>query len=448
MLSSIIIILATVYLMYYRTLDYGYIIDDEDKVTNVAKFKPKNKLQYVYWHYKGVIYADHRLAHLFNILVHMIVSVLVYLAFGHNSVSFLSAMLFAVNPVNNQVSLWLAGKHYGVATICVLLAYMFSYVSPVFYAMALYTSTNALLFPVLFLFKQPWWMGLVCLPAIYILKHRFMSVINYRLKISTKGMVKFNAWKIVIYFKTIGYYLCHCLAPINIGMFHEYLHTYGLTDKETKPWQKLDKFFFIGAALIGYVAYASIFNMNLTTFGLVWFLLFTSQWANIIILNHPISERYIYLANVGLMVSLSTLILNTPLMWVFGTFYAVRLFYFMPAYRNMISYWRSQIHNFPNVALGYNQLALALINFGNMGSALDELIQGVQRRDNDFRINYNLSNMLIAGGHIEDGVRFLKKAEENLSAEYDVKFWTEKINILKDAVNKKLEEINKKGVKT
>ena len=44
----------------------------------------------------------------------------------------------------------------------------------------------------------------------------------------------------------------------------------------------------------------------------------------------------------------------------------------------MISYWKSNIENFPDVALGYNQYALALNSYGNGGSALDSLVTGVQ----------------------------------------------------------------------
>ena len=436
MIANIVIILATVFLMYYRSLDYGYIIDDEDKVTNVAKFKPKNKLQYIYWHYKGVIYADNRLAHLFNILVHMSVCSLIYMVFGHNNLSFLTAMLFAVNPVNNQVSVWLAGKHYGVATGLALLAYWLVPLSPVFFYMALYTSTNVIFFPLIFLFKYPI-ITVILLPIIYLLRRRFAPVIKDRINVSTDSMTGFNAWKIILYFKTLGYYFVHCLFPIHIGMFHEYLHTYGLTDTETKSWHKVDRFFFIGIALILYTLYSIVYVQDITTFGLVWFILFSSQWCNVLMLNHPITERYIYFPNVGLMLALSSLIINTPLVYIFMTAYIVRLYYFLPAYRNMATYWRSQIREFPNVALGYNQLGLALLNFGNHGSALDEWIQGVQRRDNDFRLNYNLSNILIGSGHIEPGVKFLKKAEENLSDKNEREFWQDKINILKDAAREK-----------
>jgi hypothetical protein len=139
------------------------------------------------------------------------------------------------------------------------------------------------------------------------------------------------------------------------------------------------------------------------------------------------------------MFALATLISNTPLIYVFLTFYAVRLFYFLPAYTDMKSFWKSNTENFPSVAMGYNQYGLGLVQYGNTGSAIDTLIAGVQLRPHDFRINYNLANIMLATGNTNQAVGFLKTAEINLEKKNNYQFWIDQINKMK-------EEIKKRGI--
>ena len=84
-----------------------------------------------------------------------------------------------------------------------------------------------------------------------------------------------------------------------------------------------------------------------------------------------------------------------------------------------------------------NQYGLGLIQFGNTGSAIDTLIKGVQQRPHDFRINYNLANIMLATGNTQQAVGFLKTAEVNLEKKNNYQFWVEQMNKLKDEIKKR-----------
>jgi hypothetical protein len=431
---KIAMLIATVLVMYYRTINYGYIIDDVESAQRGNERPPKNKWAMFWEHFKGYKYTNSKLAHSMTLAVHLAVVLLIYTAFGSNNISFLTALLFAINPVNNQVSIWLSGRPYGIAAILLLLGLTLLPLMPFCYALSMLFSINGIMLPVLFTKAQPTVFSLLLIVGAFIVRNRVKGVVKYRVSICTEDMVNRNPKRIIVVFKTIGYYFRHCLFPIRIGMFHAFLHTYGMTKKETESWHNFDKYFFLGVGLVLISIYGFIFHHSPVTIGLFWFVLMTIQWSNMMVLNHPISERYIYLSNIGLMYALANLIIGTPLMWVFLTAYTIRLFYFIPAYKDMVSFWKSNTDNFPSAILGYNQLGLAYFDFGNKGSALDCWIRGVQERPDDFRVNYNIANILVGSGQINESIPFIKKAEAGLNMKDNSTFWRENVDRIKQAV--------------
>jgi hypothetical protein len=428
----LLIILVTVVLAYWRTIKYKFIIDDHDHVKKPEERTPK-LLKRVWEHFYGIKVTNLKLTHAFSVSIHALVCCLIYLVFGMNDIAFLTAMLFALNPVNNQCSIWLSGRAYAITTLLFLIGMLYMPLLPLFYGLASWWSIGALMTPLLFLVLKPWWLGLIIPLGLLLIKSKtkecYTAGMN-RYKGTTEIMSEISFRKLIIVFKTLGYYFILCLFPTKLGMCHEYLSTFGLTKKETDKYMKLDLFFFIGIAVV-------LATLITRQFGLVWFLVFALPWLNMVVISHLISERYIYLSNIGLMYLLSKLIIGTPFMWIFLTFYAVRLFYFIPAYRDIICYWKSNTEIFPTVAMGWNQLGLAQLQFGNTGSALDSWIRGVQERPNDFRLNYNTANLLLGCGQAQESARFIKSAEENLDPKNGYDFWKDKVDTIKLELKKR-----------
>ena len=472
---NFLIIIAICFIFYWRTINYDYIIDDNVNTFLKVKVTYKNsKEERLYnfpptatdeliektvkdssngmeinsmtpdsgcritrkWHIDlwrqivGDCYTNPKVEHLITTIIHTINCCLIYWLFGCNNISLLTALLFALNPVNNQCSIWLSGKPYSLSTMAMLLGLCILPSLPIFYAFSLWFSANTIMLPILFTFKQPHWY-ILALPILGIFfSWRIRRTIKRRYDSAPTEAIKFSINKLIIFFKTLGYYFVLCLFPVKIGMFHSYLNSYSMNEEANKKWYKIDIYFIIGLLLTCIVIANLFLKFTPQAYGLLWFFIFSIQYCNILLLNHPITERYIYLANIGLMYLLALSIISTPFMWIFLTAYAIRLFYFTPAYKNMISYWKSNIENFPDVALGYNQYALALNAYGNGGSALDSLVSGVQYEPRDFKVNYNLANMLIQSGMTDKAVKFIKVAEETLYEKDDPKV----VNVFKEGI--------------
>lgn len=438
MIIHLSIITITILLMYRRTLKYGYIIDDLE-VARPPDQTTKNVFRRVWEHLIGCKYTNNVLAHTITTLLHYANCILIYFAFGRNNVSFLTALLFGLNPVTNASAIWLSGKPYSISTMLLLFGLVFIPVLPFVYGFCVWWAPNSLLFPLIFIMKKPHWY-LVLLPIIAIFASgQFRRVYKTRIAGGTNEMVQLHPKKLILVFKTLGYYFRHIIFPIRLGMCHNYLHSFGLSEKETAVWYKIDKYFWIGVALFLAGIYALFHTTNPVAYGFLWFLFLTIQWCNFIMVNHPITERYIYLSSIGLMFVLANLIIGTPIMWMFLTFYAVRLFYFMPAYEDVKAFWKSNTENFPTVAMGYNQYGLGALQHGQVGSAIDIWLRGVSYRLNDFRINYNLANVMMATGNTIQAVQFLRVAESNLDKKNNYDFWMTEIAKIK-------EELKKRGI--
>jgi hypothetical protein len=278
--------------MFRRTFQYGYIIDDLEIVKPQSENHP-DRFMRIFKHLFPKHYVESRLAHQCSTWVHIVACVLIYIAFGYNGISFATAMLFAFNPVNNQGSIWLSGKPYAMTACLLLLGLIFYPIMPLMFGCAIWLTTTAIFFPFLYLFERPHYY-LILLPIVgYFFSKRFRAAIKTRTAGGTDEMVVLKPRKIIIYFKTLGYYFRLCLVPWKNGMCHSYLHTFGLTPDETKMWYTLDKYFFLGVGVMGATIWSFFHLPHPVCYGLIWFTLLTSQYCNILMVNHPITERYL-----------------------------------------------------------------------------------------------------------------------------------------------------------
>jgi tetratricopeptide (TPR) repeat protein len=251
--------------------------------------------------------------------------------------------------------------------------------------------------------------------------------------------------KPLIVLKTLGYYFRNMIFPSKVGMFHKYLHNYGLTDEETKEWHNFDVYALIGLILMVFFLFMGNY-VNHASKGLFWWLLFMAQWSNFMVINHPITERYSYLANVGLMYCLANVLMAFPspycyiLSTIFIVYYATKLWDYMPAYRNNFYYMKANIDNFPDHPLAHNQYGLELAGLQRIGSAIEIWQEGLKLRPHDFRLNYNLANVLATIGDVNNAMKFLPVARESLDKDqsnYDT--WVKNM----DTIQAKIDEVLK-----
>ncbi|MCP3684356.1 MAG: hypothetical protein GY861_16890, partial [bacterium] len=277
--------------MYYRSLNYQPVVDDiaNRKKYNNPDFKP-NKLSITSIR-RNLTGEDPirnvQIDRVLTIFIHTITCMLMYKAFN----SLPASLLFAVNVSNNQVSLWLNGKRYGISAILCLLSYILAPVGIVFWFFTPFFQASAFTFPIVLAFKG-YPLLLMLSPLAFILGNQYLAKwIKLRAdRINTVELKTWNWKKPILMCKTITYYFIRGLVPYIPLMYHRYLMHFGCTDKDSKEAYKPDLLFIIGLLLV--LLIPTLYFINpIIGFGLLWWLITITVYSNWITLTVPIAER-------------------------------------------------------------------------------------------------------------------------------------------------------------
>jgi len=106
-------IILVIYLLYFRTLKYNYIIDDIVKRDGYLKEHPNETCPVDFCKTRpSIVYR------LFMISMHAVNTSIVYLLFG-----WCPALLFAVHPIGVWACAWVTGNYYATTAYFILISY-------------------------------------------------------------------------------------------------------------------------------------------------------------------------------------------------------------------------------------------------------------------------------------------------------------------------------------
>jgi len=265
----------------------------------------------------------------FSIVIHTTVSMMIYFVFGHDVVSFLAGLLFALNPVTSSVSTWLNGKRFGVNAILAMLMWHFAPWGALLYVCVPFLQISAVPALLLYLLTPYWWIALIApvllLPAKGFLKKLLKSRESFTPKYSELYIIKPK--KIIIVIKTIGFYFWHCLFPRRVVMYYGFLAEFGMTDEGNKNGYALNWDFFKGIVAISLCIAAMVFYPHtIISLGAFWFLIFMLPCCNVRIFIQTVADRYAYLSLVGFMLALVGIMAQLDGLGLLGIFFMLGVY--------------------------------------------------------------------------------------------------------------------------
>ena len=169
--------------LYIKTLRFKFVSDDFSCWKNPPV--PKNKWHKIWLQVTGqmkvyaksvrfvsangklfmAIIKSEEMEHLLALVLHIAICISIYFAFGVSWVSFVAAMLYSTNPVNNQGTIWPSGRGYVFPILFLLLAMAVPLLSPLFlFAGTWYTA--GFLAPLALIGSSKWYI-MVSLPIIW-----------------------------------------------------------------------------------------------------------------------------------------------------------------------------------------------------------------------------------------------------------------------------------------
>lgn len=411
-IQRLIILLCLNVIFYTRTLKYRYVSDD------IGNFKhpPKTKNQ---WHKAwlwliGWYKAHPRYDHLLTLVIHAINTCLIYLAFGHNDVSFVAASLFMVNPATKEGSVWISGRGYTLSLMGLLLVFVIPWLAPAWLFAAIWFGVGTFN-PIILLVTKFWWATVLFAPLVWWSQWKRQKAI-YTQKRNIEAVdedKKINLSKLILAIKTYGFYLALSIVPFRITFYHSFLQSCaGNEIMRGRAYTMKDKFFFFGILGLALTA-ASIGTPYF--FGLFWFFIAVAPFCNFVRINQEVTERFVYIPMAGIMYVLSQLIAPYPvLIAVFATMYAVKMWFTMPMFRDDYYILEHSVVEDSKAWYAWHMRALKRWDTQSYKEALIMWVMARLVSPKEFKLNMNIAMMLFMLHKPGEAEAFLKIAEQNI----------------------------------
>ena len=415
-MTNIILISCVSFLYFFKTLRYGYCSDD------ILVFRSSNKK------YKGLSFkrfwdslvGDTRYTplvdHICTLILHTLVCVFIYIGFGQNNISLAASFLFMVNPANNQGSVWISGRGYVYPTLFLLWTISIPYLAPLFIILTTYFHTGFL--SPLILAVSPFKWYLVFVPIAWaICSFKFVKNIKQKVNQEMFGEdKKINIKKLILYFKTFGYYTVLFIIPFRNTFYHSFMQSMAGNEIMKKRAYSIDKFFFAGIFSIALLIYG-IYTHPFSLFSLAcaWWIIGVSPYCNLFRCHQEIAERYMYHAGVGLSFILATFVINHPyVLAALLSGYATRLWFYMDAYTD--DYFLSEVSRI-NSRDSWFAWHIAAHKRWNNGAYKEAIILWVMAKNispNEFKILFNIATCLNIIGEDKEAVEYYREAKKHI----------------------------------
>jgi hypothetical protein len=359
---DLLLIIGLVVLLYIRTLDYKYIIDDSVKRAGYMYEVPLTSPAPDFFDTKPT-----RLYRCFMIGMHCVNVSIIYLLWG-----WAPALLFAVHPMSVWGTAWVTGNYYATTGYFCLIAYFILHTwpnvwgallaAPIFVS-ALNSTVCSINFPFLFLFGgTPWGLTLLLPLAWYFRGKKFTTGIKIRKSFVTgkkvKREIKLN--RLVLMTKVVARYTFTSLYPNRLGLFSGFGNELNDNPEAYKRMHSANSEFWGSLALVIGVFAA---GMVIHPFGTLWFFVLIGLHSQFNLMGQFYAERYLYLPVVGLCIVAGAVLVHHPIaLTVVATILVVRTHFFIPTFRDMESLWKSDLEAYPGFGESYSNLAQYYMN--------------------------------------------------------------------------------------
>jgi len=387
--------------------------------------------------------------HGFTLFLHATICVLIYFALGRNQISFWAAILYAVNPANNQTSMWLNGRRYALTIILTLLAaltppfgMLFFLLTPLFYFSSLFT-------PVLY-----GWEYLIAVPALlFVFRNKIISFYNNRMRsIANNDMKTMHIGRVTVFVKNFGFYLIKMALPGRTMMCYPFLSDWGMTKEGNRKAYAIDFNFIVGAIGLAASVYGMVVLPKPHNLYLAMAALTTAQWCSVQTATQLAADRYISLPNVFAMVLLSAGIFHffgnnayIPIAALLA-YYVANLFVSMKMYRSMEDYYDYHEYFYPQNTIVRKFKINWLLKSGDVLGGWDQVRKGLVYNPSDFALLYQAAVATNLMGEYKMSNFYLGKAEENHYINQQG-LWDKTIDELRTNNNQKLSPAKKFHIK-
>jgi hypothetical protein len=444
-------------------LEYSIIIDDWEYYENIKKgcykwkkdafksFTIEQKIKYIIRYiieklYGGGTFGINTIIdHAFTTSLHALTCVLIYALFK-GQVGFWTAMLYAINPINNQTSIWLNGRRYQIVIILCLLALLFKPFGIVLYLITPLFQVTGLFLPILFVDIS--WLFLLIPPSIIAIKYKsfknhYEEIIR---KLHNKDQKELRPKRLKIVIKSYGFYIFNMIFP-RISMFnYPNMIKWGVTLEGNKDAYAYNWEFYKG--ILSLVLTGILFLVPELRLYAVFIFIGTLQWSGILIFHQQLADRYVSLVNIFMMFCLVLLFHTTPYgAWMclcLFTYYATQLNITMKMYRTIEEFFEYQMFWHPELTRNNIIFANTYLKVKDVTKAWGIVERGLRHDPDDFELLFKAARCACSVGLIDKCDEFIDRARKNFYIGQEI-LQTKKLNNLIKMRNDIVNRMNKEN---
>jgi len=447
----LLVLVVTGFFVYLNSFSNKLFWDDDDLITNNVYIKdfsylPKYFSENIiagagqlsnYWRPLEVLSfaVDYHIFgltpngyHIVNLIWHILAAWLIFLLLYKLSkrhwLSFWPAFIFLIHPLQTEAVTYVSGRADSMAAVFVLLSLLtyviyrqqknkkFIYFSIASFLISLLCKEQSIMLPALILIiefffffnKRQWRQSLILfLPFVLISISYFLSRIfflNFNDLLSGVGYVSAYDNSLKIRLLTFTYvfvkYLALLLVPFNLHMAYE-------VSPVTSFFSWSVALFLLAVGAFGYLIKKYWRQDKLLVFSLVWFLILLIPRTNIISINRPLYEHWLYLPMVGFWLAIVLLMekikLSKKIIIILLSLLSL-YFIVLTVRRNFdwcdpITFYEKNLKYTPHSFIQHNNLGMAYTDAGRLDEAIAEYRLAISIADIYPQVHYNLANVLV-----------------------------------------------------
>lgn len=465
---TLLIIVIAGFFIYANSLPNKLFWDDDDMITNNIYIKDWSYLPNYfsenliagsgqisnYWrplllvsfafdyHLFGLNPAGY---HLINLFWHVLSAWLIYLLFYQLSkkqwLSFLPAFLFLVHPLQTEAVTYVSGRADPMSAALVLLSLLcytlyrkqdkkiFIGGSLLFFLASLFVKEQSIMLPALvfiiefffFFDKKKWRESLkIFLPFVFIAVVFFLVrvfFLNFNDLLSGVDYASSYDTSLKTRLLTFTYvfikYLQLLFAPFNLHMAYE-------VNPVTSFFSWSVAGFILAISSLAYLIKKYWQRDKLLVFSLAWFLILLIPRTNIISINRPLYEHWLYLPMAGFWLAIILLVqkikinkkISLAILILFIGFLSFLTISRNLDWRDPITFYEKNLRYTPNSYIQHNNLGMAYADAGRTQEAIKEYQTAIALADIYPQVHYNLGNSLVAANKLSEAELEYYKAIE------------------------------------
>ena len=436
MLFELIFLAVITWIAYCGVLEGTYVSDDIEGLMRYDG-KPKDRsygamIKFITFKLFGRDMHSH---HFFSITLHMANAILMYLFLRSlpipAPIPFWTSIIFAIHPTTVQSVGWVSGRGYPISMFLVLLGFNLATIMPftqnqihlglftIGYGILYFFSVHAL-FSALSTFVIQAFLGNYYLAFVGVIVTAGMSagiikeVVGLRSKVFAEQNLQSSTYlkwqKVIVAFKSLGYYTLLCFFPKRMGLYHTYNYHY------SEKTEKEDKIFWFGLILAIGMVLGFMYGPFVVKFAILWYVAYLFIFLNWITIHQFVSERYCYIALMGVCLIFAYVCailpssIGVPIFWLAAGLYLMRTWAHIPTFYDEVSFYQSNIWNFPESEVAFGNLGVVYVHCGLIGSAIDVWLISTKINPEYDVAWYNLGSVFRQKGDLVKAHEFLKKA--------------------------------------